>query len=130
MMTWVAIVRDALTRAQKWNWADSAEGIYTRRRSVAARGLPYCLHATALPDVRCVVNRRYRHVGSPPDTRWSDYEAATGWHVSRACFERLRDAGAIDERGYFFSDTNRPWKSRADFNAYRAKIETLLALFA
>ncbi len=73
---------------------------------------------------RCVVNRDYRTVGTSEG--WSNYQASTGWHVSREHFERLRGAGVVTDGGYFFSDREAPWHSAANRKAYQQKIAKLL----
>jgi hypothetical protein len=89
---------------------------------------PYCLHKTNLPDAFCVVNRVYKRLGYSKQTeRWTDYEAATQWHVSRNEFERLRAAELVNEHGYLFSDSSAPWRSRRMLTAYVGKLDALLA---
>ena len=126
---WVVFVRDALMRAQRWQWDESTDGYFARFRSKAALGLPYCLHETNRPQLRCVVNRRYRHVGAGRSADWSDYNA-NGWLVPHDLFQCMYAWGFVDEHGYFFNDGNPPWRSPECFDEYKAKIEALLALSA
>lgn len=122
---WVQIVREALAAG----WRRISPGYYNEPRNRAAAGLPYRLHETDNPEVRCVVNRGYKHVGTTNCDAWSDYDAP-GWHVPTVHFERLRDRGIVDENGYFFSDKNPPWCDRECLAQYRAKVEALLEPWA
>lgn len=124
---WVVFARDALASAQRWQWDESTEGYFARYRSKASLGLPYCLHETDAPQFRCVVNRRYRHVGAGRPVAFSDY-AASGWRVPRDLFQCMHAWGFVDVYGYFFNDGNPPWRSRECFEQYKAKVEALIAL--
>jgi hypothetical protein len=121
------------TAANSASWAQIVDtalqgASWPRLRKVWPRpvGLPYCLHATDDPNVRCVVNRQYKPLGvSAPE--WVDYGAARNCHVAADVFNALHTAGVVDERGYFFRDGTEPWYSSEAFDVYFDKMDRLLS---
>lgn len=108
-------------------WVQTVVAALAAKR-LRRQDLPYRLEATSDPDRFCVVSRSYKPVGIPWEQRWVrvNYDDFTGHHVGREHFDFLRDAGAVSERGYFFTESNYPWLSAADRTAYHGKIRLLL----
>jgi hypothetical protein len=114
---WVSVVSNGIAARKRPKFADMYD---------VTSPLPYCLHATKNPAVRCIVNRRYKAVGSPEGTTWTDYEASTDCHISVEAFEKLRYAGIVNDHGYLFHDGSSPLGARVNLIAYREKVFALL----
>ena len=90
--------------------------------------MPYCLHPTADPQRRCIVNRDYKPIGYAR-CGWADYELADDQHITAREFDALHAAGVVDAGGYLHGEHDGP-RSRSipgAFSAYRAKLYAMLA---
>jgi hypothetical protein len=91
--------------------------------------LPYCIQQTADRNAWCLVNRGYKPICADVQFPYIRYESAGYAHISRAHFENLKRAGAVDDSGYFYRGDTAPATS-ACIAAYRRKVAALLAPWA
>jgi hypothetical protein len=112
---WVQFVHKAIGRLTPNNW---------HRVSYA---LPYAIKSTDDPERMCLVNRAYKPIGVSERLGFVRYEGATPSHIRRHHFEALERAGVVSPCGSFYNSACHPSGSAANCDAYRHKIELLLA---
>jgi hypothetical protein len=112
---WVQFVHRAIGCLTPRNW---------HRVSYA---LPYAIKSTDDPERNCLVNRAYKPIGVSERLGFVRYEQATPSHIRRHHFEALESAGVVSPCGSFYNSGCHPSANDANVEAYRHKIELLLA---
>jgi hypothetical protein len=112
---WVQFVHKAIGRLTPRNWHRLS---YT---------LPYAIKPTDDPERMCLVNRAYKPIGVSERLGYVRYEGATPSFIWRHHAEALERAGAVSPCGSFYNSGCHPSGNAANVEAYRHKIEMLLA---